>query len=76
MDATIIRIGNSRGVRLPKALLAQTGLHGKVELTVKGDGLVIKPAKEPLIDTAAMSEAMLAKDWNKLQEDTAWAHLQ
>ena len=27
-------------------------------------------------DTALLSEAALAEDWNRPEEDTAWAHLQ
>lgn len=27
-------------------------------------------------DTALLSEAALAKDWNRPEEDAAWAHLQ
>jgi hypothetical protein len=30
MKTRIVRIGNSRGIRIPKPLLEQTGLHGEV----------------------------------------------
>jgi antitoxin MazE len=43
MRTRIVRIGNSQGIRIPKALLAQTDLHDEVELTVRGDSLVIAP---------------------------------
>jgi antitoxin MazE len=46
MRTRIIRIGNSQGVRIPKALLQETGLSGEVELTVSGDTLVIAPARQ------------------------------
>jgi hypothetical protein len=29
-----------------------------------------------LIETALLSQAALADDWNRPEEDTAWAHLQ
>jgi len=33
--------------------------------------------EEPVInETALLSEAALAEDWNRAKEDTAWAHLQ
>ena len=35
MITKIIKIGNSRGIRIPKAILEQTGLDGKVQLEVE-----------------------------------------
>ena len=40
MKAHLVRIGNSRGVRLPKTIIAQAGLTDEVELGVR-DGAVI-----------------------------------
>ena len=39
MTTEIIRIGNSRGIRIPKPILEQCGLTDTVELTVEGDTL-------------------------------------
>ncbi|MGE0826504.1 MAG: AbrB/MazE/SpoVT family DNA-binding domain-containing protein [Candidatus Binatia bacterium] len=47
MKTTIVRIGNSRGIRIPKALLEQCHLHDKVELEVRDDHLEVRPATEP-----------------------------
>jgi antitoxin MazE len=47
MKASLIAIGNSRGVRIPKALLEQTGLQGDVELEVRGAQIVIRAARLP-----------------------------
>ncbi len=47
MKTKIVRIGNSRGVRIPKALLEQCGLHGTVELEVEGETLVLRPVAQP-----------------------------
>ncbi len=44
MRTRIIRIGNSQGVRIPKALLLESGLEGEVELTVRDGTLVLAPA--------------------------------
>jgi antitoxin MazE len=46
IKADIIRIGNSQGVRIPKAVLEQCGLHGRVDMTVKAGKLIISPARE------------------------------
>ena len=47
MRTHIIRIGNSQGVRIPKALLEETGLSGDVEMTVRDGALVISSAAAP-----------------------------
>ena len=41
----IIRVGNSRGIRIPKLLLDQLDLGSEVTLVVQGDSLVIRPAR-------------------------------
>lgn len=46
MKAEIIRIGNSRGIRIPKALLEQCGFDKDVELEVKDGALILSnPSK-------------------------------
>jgi len=45
--AEIVRIGNSHGVRIPKALREQAGLSGKVTLTATQGGLVIRARRSP-----------------------------
>ena len=44
MKASIIRIGNSRGVRLPKPLIEQAGLTEEVELVAEDGRIVISSA--------------------------------
>lgn len=43
----IIRIGNSQGVRIPKAIREQAGLAGKVSMVVSGGTLIIRAARKP-----------------------------
>ena len=45
MKTTIVRIGNSRGIRIPKALLEQCHLQDEVE--VRDDHLAVRPATKP-----------------------------
>ena len=47
MHTNLIRIGNSQGVRLPKAVIEQAGLTKDLELEVTDGGVVIRPAKRP-----------------------------
>jgi antitoxin MazE len=41
MKTRLVRIGNSRGVRLPKTIIAQAGLTEEVELGVRDGAVVI-----------------------------------
>ena len=43
----LIRIGNSRGVRLPKAILEQAGLERDVDITLHDGAVVIRAAVHP-----------------------------
>ena len=45
MQAQIVKIGNSKGVRIPKVLLEDLNLKGLVELTKTDQGLLISPDK-------------------------------
>jgi len=44
MKTRIVRIGNSKGIRIPKLFLDQTGLREDVELELKQDRIVIRAA--------------------------------
>jgi len=43
----VVNIGNSRGIRIPRALLEQAGLEDEVEMTVQDDQLIIRSAHRP-----------------------------
>ena len=45
LKARIVRIGNSRGVRIPSAVLDQLDLGPEIEMTVKANQLVIRPLR-------------------------------
>jgi antitoxin MazE len=47
MKAELVRIGNSRGIRIPKPLIEQCGLGETVELRVDNNCLVISPVRRP-----------------------------
>jgi antitoxin MazE len=42
MKSSLVQIGNSRGVRIPKAFLDQAGLHDDVEIEVRGSEIVVR----------------------------------
>jgi antitoxin MazE len=43
----LTRIGNSRGIRIPKPLIAQCGLGDVVEVRVTSEGLILSPHRAP-----------------------------
>jgi antitoxin MazE len=43
--AKVIRIGNSRGIRIPKRALETAGLRDEVDLEVARGRLVVRPAR-------------------------------
>ena len=47
MKARIVRIGNSRGIRLPKPLIEQAGLTEEVELLAEKGRIVITATSKP-----------------------------
>lgn len=47
MKARIVRIGNSRGIRLPKPLLDKAGLAGEVELYAEEGRIIIASSRRP-----------------------------
>jgi antitoxin MazE len=47
MRQELTRIGNSRGIRIPKPVIEQCGLGNIVELRITSEGLVIAPHRTP-----------------------------
>ena len=47
MKTRLVRIGNSRGVRLAKPLLEQAGLEDEVEIRVQPGAVIITAAESP-----------------------------
>jgi len=57
----IVRIGNSRGIRVPKGLLEQAQLPEEVELQAEHGRLVVRAARGPRTGWAAAAKAMRAQ---------------
>jgi len=78
MRSKIISIGNSRGIRIPKLLLEESGLLLDINIHVKKGEIRLTPArpeKKKLFETTLLSEQSLTKDWRRPEEDSAWASL-
>jgi antitoxin MazE len=66
MKARLIRIGNSRGLRLPKPLIEQAGLENEVELCVHDGVIEISSSKSPRTGWAAAAERLRQCDQDRL----------
>jgi antitoxin MazE len=69
MRIRIIDIGNSRGIRLPKALIEEMGFTDEVELQRTAKGLIITPVKEARAGWAELFK--LAS--GPVKEDKGWS---
>lgn len=47
MEAAIIKIGNSRGLRLSKTILEKYNIKDKVELILEKGQIILKPIEAP-----------------------------
>lgn len=47
MQVSVIQVGNSKGIRLSKAILEKYQITDKVELIFENDYIVLKPVAEP-----------------------------
>ena len=62
MKTRLVRVGNSRGVRLPKPLIEQAGLTQEVELTVRDGAIVIARADAPRSGWAEAARQIRERD--------------
>ncbi len=76
MKANIIKIGNSRGVRIPRTLLEESRLGPTVDLRLKNGKIIIGPAEKAIDEGVLLSHSALTKEWDTPEEDEAWASLQ
>jgi antitoxin MazE len=58
MKSRIVKIGNSRGVRIPKPLIQEAGLGEEVEIQVEGNRLIIASASRARAGWSASFQKM------------------
>lgn len=69
MKAKIVRIGNSRGIRIPKLLLEEAGLGDQVELRVVDGGIMISAESGPRTGWAEAAALAAERGDNTLLDD-------
>jgi antitoxin MazE len=68
----IVRIGNSRGIRIPKTLLDEADLPEEVELHAQPGRLVVQGVRRPRSGWATAAKRMRAHGQDRLlDEETA-----
>ena len=79
MRAHLVRIGNSRGIRIPKTMIQHAALSEDVEINLYKGGVLIKPVNEPRAgwdeafrrmakngdDVLFDSDALVPDEWDK-----------
>jgi antitoxin MazE len=76
MKVKIVNIGNSRGIRIPKVLLRQTGIDDEVNLEVDDNQIILRPLKKSVregwnnsfIKMAEMNDDRHVQDKNMLPQ--------
>jgi antitoxin MazE len=64
--ARVVRIGNSRGIRLPRPLLVEAGLTDEVELAVRDGGLFVTPVAAARAGWAEAAAALAARSGDRV----------
>lgn len=71
----LVRIGNSRGIRLPKPVIEQAGLEDDIDLTLQDGKVIIEAADRPRSDWDARFNAAGESTQDELLldgADSAW----
>jgi len=68
MLVNLVRIGNSKGVRLPKAVIKQAGLTDEIDLEVRDGKVILSPARQPRIDWEVAAQACHEADEDTLSD--------
>ena len=83
MKTTLVSIGNSRGVRIPKPFIEQCGLTEEIEMDVRDQAIIIHAPRQPrsgwgkafkqmsrLGDNAMLDPQPIPTQWD--QRDWQW----
>lgn len=76
MKTRLVRIGNSRGVRIPKPLIEQAGFDSEVEVQVKDGAIIITRADHPRAGWSEAVDLVLERREDYLLEDTPPTHFE
>ena len=78
MKTKIVQIGNSKGIRIPKVMLEQSGLGEEVQLEVKKQKIIVSPISKPRQGWSDAFKKMAEQaddqlvDGRQLADQTSW----
>jgi antitoxin MazE len=72
MEVSVIKIGNSKGIRLNKNILDKYQISDKVELVLEHDHIVLKPMPETRKNWESAFEKMHQRGDDKLLIDSVF----
>ena len=71
VKAKIVKVGNSKAIRIPKLILDQLNLGSEVEMTVQSDELVIRSAHHRRAGWEEQFQAMATAHDDRLYADVS-----
>ncbi len=66
MEVDVVKIGNSKGIRIPSIVLKECNITDKVEMIVKDGQIIMIPVENPREEWASMFKKMRASEEDKL----------
>jgi len=69
METKLIKIGNSKGVRLPKQLISDYDDHTSFDAKRDGDALILTPKKNKRVDWINQMKKVKKEDSNFVLND-------
>lgn len=69
MRASIVKIGNSQGIRIPKPFLEQSGIVDEVDIEVNGSEIIVRPMRRPREGWEDSFRRMAAKGDDRLLDE-------
>ena len=66
MKTRLVRIGNSRGIRLPKPIIEEAGLTDDVEVQVRDGAITIAASAAPRSGWAEAAKQLRERDEDRL----------
>ncbi len=71
----LVRIGNSRGIRLPKAVIEQAGLKNDVEIAVRDGQVIIQSTDHPRAGWEEQIKKALVEYGDDIEDWRDWQNM-
>ncbi len=74
MKTKLVRIGNSRGIRLPKPIIEEAGISNAVEVRVRSGAIIIAKVSGPRAGWAEAAKHLREQGEDRLLDPPASTH--